>query len=258
MLNSWTLFLWSQAVVFTASDLKTATEFNHYCRNHQPCIAFIKADINGLFGNVFCDFGPEFTVADVDGEKPHTGIIADITNDREALICCVKDERLQFQDGDFVLFTEINGMIELNDGKPKRIKECSPYSFRIEEDTANFTQYVKGGCVTQVKQPKVLNFRPLQKTLTNPKEFLLSDFSKCDHPHVLHLAFQALDEFVCKIGRFPVAGSNEDEQKFTSIAEIINENRGDQKLEDIKPDFLVILHMGHELFLVPWPPCLGV
>lgn len=132
-----------------------------------------------------------------------------------------------------------------------------PYSFRIEEDTANFMQYVKGGCVTQVKQPKVLNFRPLQETLSNPKEFLLSDFSKCDHPPVLHLAFQALDEFVCKIGRFPVAGSNEDVQKFTSIAEIITENRGDQKLEDIKPGLLSDLHMGHELFLVPWPPCLG-
>ncbi|CBI15908.3 unnamed protein product, partial [Vitis vinifera] len=166
-----------QAVVFTDIYFEKAIEFNDYCHSHQPPIAFIKAEVRGLFGSVFCDFGPEFTVFDVDGEEPHTGIIASISNDNPALVSCVDDERLEFQDGDLVVFSEVHGMTELNDGKPRKIKNARPYSFTLEEDTTNFGTYEKGGIVTQVKQPKVLNFKPLREALSDPGDFLLSDFS---------------------------------------------------------------------------------
>lgn len=42
-------------------------------------------------------------------------------------------------------------MTELNDGKPRKIKNARPYSFTIEEDTTNYAQYERGGIVTQVK-----------------------------------------------------------------------------------------------------------
>ncbi|XWS53371.1 hypothetical protein CRYUN_Cryun11dG0151800 [Craigia yunnanensis] len=199
-----------QAVVFTDISFEKAFEFNDYCHNHQPPISFIKAEIRGLFGSIFCDFGPEFTIVDIDGEDPHTGIIASISNDNPALVSCVDDERLEFQDGDFVIFFEVHGMTELNDGKPRKIKSARPYSFTLEEDTTNFGTYIKGGIVTQVKQPKVLNFKPLREALKDPGDFMLSDFSKFDYPPLLHLAFQALDKFVSDLGRFPVAGSEED------------------------------------------------
>ena len=35
---------------------------------HKLDIGFIKADIYGVFANVFCDFGKGFQVLDVDGE----------------------------------------------------------------------------------------------------------------------------------------------------------------------------------------------
>jgi ubiquitin-activating enzyme E1 len=40
---------------------------------------FIRADARGVFGSVFCDFGPAFLVADTDGEQPATGIVAGVT-----------------------------------------------------------------------------------------------------------------------------------------------------------------------------------
>ncbi|XAR55794.1 hypothetical protein NMG60_11035997 [Bertholletia excelsa] len=210
-----------QAVVFTDISLEKATEFDDYCHNHQPPIAFIKSEVRGLFGSVFCDFGPEFTVFDVDGEDPHTGIIASISNDNPALVACVDDERLEFQDGDLVVFSEVHGMTELNDGKPRKIKNARPYSFTIEEDATNYAPYVKGGIVTQVKQPKVLKFKPLREALKDPGDFLLSDFSKFDRPPLLHLAFQALDKFVFELGRFPVSGSEEDAQNLMIDEKII-------------------------------------
>lgn len=219
-----------QAVVFTDISLEKAFEFDDYCHMHQPPIAFIKTEVRGLFGSVFCDFGPDFTVVDVDGEDPHTGIIASISNDNPALVACIDDERLEFQDGDLVIFSEVRGMTELNDGKARKIKSARPYSFTIEDDTTEYAAYERGGIVTQVKEPKVLKFNPLRKAICDPGDFLLSDFSKFDRPPILHLTFQALDKFVSLSGRFPVAGSEEDAQRLISLVTDMN-NSQDAKVE---------------------------
>ncbi|CAA2969374.1 ubiquitin-activating enzyme E1 1-like isoform X2 [Olea europaea subsp. europaea] len=246
-----------QAVVFTDISLENAVEFNEYCHNHQPPIAFIKTEVRGLFGNCFCDFGPEFTVFDVDGEEPHTGIIASISNDNPALVSCVDDERLEFQDGDLVVFSEVHGMTELNDGKPRKIKTARPYSFILDEDTTSFGRYEKGGIVTQVKQPKVLNFKPLRDAIKDPGDFLLCDFSKFDRPPLLHLAFQSLDKFVSELGHFPVAGSEEDAQRLISITSNLNDSLGDAKLDDINPKLLRHFAFGARAVLNPMAAMFG-
>ncbi|XP_073140543.1 ubiquitin-activating enzyme E1 1-like isoform X2 [Henckelia pumila] len=246
-----------QAVVFTNISLKSAIEFNEYCHNHQPPIAFIKTEVRGLFGSVFCDFGSEFTVFDVDGEVPHTAIIASISNDNPALVFCVDDERLEFEDGDLVVFSEIRGMTELNDGKPRKIKTTNPYSFTLDEDTTNFNTYERGGIVTQVKQPEVLNFKTLREAIKDPGDYLLCDFSKFDRPPLLHLAFQSLDKFVSEFGRFPIAGCEEDALKFIALTSDLNENLGDAKLKDINPNLLRHFAFGARAVLNPMAAMFG-
>ncbi|KAF7144250.1 hypothetical protein RHSIM_Rhsim05G0223400 [Rhododendron simsii] len=245
-----------QVVVFTDISLEKAIEFDDYCHSHQPPIALIKSEVRGLFGSVFCDFGPEFTVFDVDGEDPHTGIIASISNDNPALVACV-DERLEFQDGDLVVFSEVHGMVELNDGRQRKVKNARPYSFMIEEDTTNYSTYEKGGIVTQVKQPKVLNFKPLREALKEPGDFLLSDFSKFDRPPLLHLAFQALDKFILELGRFPVAGSEEDAQKLISLVSDINNSLEDGRIEEIDQKLIRSFAFGARAVLNPMAAMFG-
>uniref|UniRef100_M4DYL5 E1 ubiquitin-activating enzyme n=1 Tax=Brassica campestris TaxID=3711 RepID=M4DYL5_BRACM len=246
-----------QVVVFSDISIEKAIEFDDYCHSHQPPIAFVKADVRGLFGSVFCDFGPEFAVLDVDGEEPHTGIIASISNESEAFISCVDDERLEFEDGDLVVFSEVEGMTELNDGKPRKIKSARPYSFTLEEDTTGYGTYVKGGIVTQVKQPKLLCFKPLREALADPGDFLFSDFSKFDRPPLLHLAFQALDRFASEAGRLPVAGSEEDAQKLISIATSINTGQGDLKVENVDHKLLRSFSFGAKAVLNPMAAMFG-
>ncbi|KAJ6777409.1 UBIQUITIN-ACTIVATING ENZYME E1 [Salix koriyanagi] len=217
-----------QAVVLTDVTLEKAIEFNDYCHDHKPPISFIKAEVRGLFGSVFCDFGPEFSVFDVDGEEPHAGIIAFISNDNPALVSCVDDERLEFQDGDLVVFSEVKGMTELNDGKPRKIKNARAYSFTLEEDTSNFGIHEKGGIATQVKEPKLLNFKTLREAIKDPE--------------------------MC---RFPVAGSEEDAQKLVSIASLINENSGDGRVEDINPKLLRHFAFGARAVLNPMAAMFG-
>lgn len=68
------------------------------------------------------------------------------------------DHRIPFEDGDEVIFSEIKGMVELNDGKPRKIKLLGPYAFSIEDDTTKYSPYKSGGYATQVKSSKFLDF----------------------------------------------------------------------------------------------------
>jgi len=206
---------------------------------------------------VFCDFGPAFTVFDVDGKDPHTGIIASNSNDNAPLVACVDDERLEFQDGDLVVFSEVNGMTELNDGKARKVKNARPYSFNIEEDTTKYAAYVKCGILAQVKQPKVLNFKPLREAPRDPGDFLLSDIAKFDRPPLLHLAFQGLDKFKLEFGRFPVAGSEDDAQKLISLAISINDTLSDGRIEAIDQNLLRHFASGARAVLNPMAAMFG-
>ncbi|CAN4113790.1 unnamed protein product [Withania somnifera] len=194
---------------------------------------------------VFCDFGPEFTVFDLDSEEPHTGIIASISNDNPALLTSVDDERLEFQDRDLVVFLEVQGMTELHDGKPGKIRSARPYSFTHDEDTTNFGPYKGGGVFTQVKQPKVLNFKTLREAIADPGNFLLSEFSKFDRPPVQYLAFQALDKFRSNLARLIFIATN------------LNESSGKVKLDDINPKLLQQFSHGAHAELNPMAAMFG-
>ena len=74
-------------------------------------------------------------------------------------------------------------------------KQVQAHTFELEEDTSSYGNYIKGGIVTEHKEPKTLDFKPLAQALDDPGEFLLSDFAKMERPGVLHLGFQALNAF---------------------------------------------------------------
>lgn len=84
-------------VALSNAGLEQSKRIDELCHAHQPPIAFIRAETRGVFASIFCDFGPSFTVHDVDGEEPHSGIVASISNGYPAMVTCVEDERLEFQ-----------------------------------------------------------------------------------------------------------------------------------------------------------------
>eukprot|EP00775_Hariotina_reticulata_P006408 gene6408-6639_t len=208
-----------QAVVVTDASLEESKRINEVCHTHSPPIPFIRVETRGVFASVFCDFGPSFTVYDVDGEDPHSGIVASVSSGNPALVTCVDDERLEFQDGQLVTFSEVVGMTELNNHKPIKIKNCKAHSFELEWDTTGFSEYVRGGIVTQHKEVKTLEFKTLSDALEAPGEFLLSDFSKIERSPLLHIAFQALDAYQAEQGALPRPGVTSDADK---LLELVN------------------------------------
>ena len=59
-----------QVVVVTSASLAESKRIDEFCHTQQPPIAFISAQTRGVFASVFTDFGPAFTVVDVNGETP--------------------------------------------------------------------------------------------------------------------------------------------------------------------------------------------
>ncbi|KAM5146463.1 ubiquitin-like modifier-activating enzyme 1 isoform 1-T1 [Mantella aurantiaca] len=224
-----------QLVILTDATLEEQLRVGDCCHGHG--IKFIVADTRGLFGQLFCDFGDDFVVLDPNGEQPLSAMISMITKDNTGVVTCLDEARHGFESGDFVTFTEIQGMTELNSCEPVEIKVLGPYTFSIC-DTTGFSDYVRGGIVSQVKMPKKIGFKPLRESLQDP-EFIITDFAKFDRPSQLHLGFQGLHAFQKKHSRLPKPRNEADANEVLAITKDINEHlNGSAKQEELTEDLL--------------------
>uniref|UniRef100_A0A8C3ARQ6 Ubiquitin-like modifier activating enzyme 7 n=1 Tax=Cyclopterus lumpus TaxID=8103 RepID=A0A8C3ARQ6_CYCLU len=213
------LLLQFQVVVLTGSSLSDQKCFNEFC--HLNGIKFIVADTKGLCGQLFCDFGKEFEVLDQDGEKPATAMIQSVSQANPGVVLFTDDRQSTFSDGSKVSFSEVRGMTELNSIDPVDIKDCGKYSFSIG-DTSAFSQYERGGVVTEVKQPCVLTFKTLNEALLDHTLLKMNDYGKIHRHRTLHLAFQALHGFVEKEQRLPGPRSQSDADALLAIVGKLN------------------------------------
>ncbi|WAR26531.1 UBA1-like protein [Mya arenaria] len=201
---------------------------------------------------IFCDFGEEFVCYDVDGEAPVSNMIADV--DEDGVVACLDESRHGYEDGDYVSFTEVQGMTELNDHEPFKIKVLGPYTFSIG-DTKSFSKYTKGGIVTKVKMPKKMKFKSI-KEAENAPEFVMTDFAKFDRPGQLHIAFQALYEFEKRKSALPCSRSKDDATAFLEIFKEVNAASA-AKVEDIDEDLIREFAMGARGDLSPMAAVIG-
>lgn len=200
-----------QVVVLTDVSLEEQVKINNF--THSNNIKFITTDTRGLFGNVFVDFGQDFTIVDPTGEEPLTGIVSDIESD--GTVSVLDDNRHGLEDGDFVKFSEVQGLESLNDGQVFKVTVPGPYAFNIG-DVSKLGTYKKGGIYTQVKVPQKVSYQSLAEQLETP-EFVFSDFAKFDRPAQLHLGFQALHQFQTRHNSLPKPFNQEDANEFLHL-----------------------------------------
>ena len=131
--------------------MATLLEMNDY--THKNGISFISTSTHGLFGSLFCDFGPSFIVVDKNGENPATGMISSITPD--GLVTMMEESRHGLEDGDVVTFEEVDGL-DVNKREFKvEVKTSDTFSIGNVENLGN---YVQGGIFTQIKVPQEYKF----------------------------------------------------------------------------------------------------
>ncbi|NXW25926.1 UBA1 enzyme, partial [Circaetus pectoralis] len=188
-----------QVVVLTNSSLEEQLWVGDFCHSHG--IKLVVADTRGLFGQLFCDFGDDMVVTDTNGEQPLSAMVSMVTKGCPGEVTCLDEARHGFETGDFVTFTEVEGMEELNSCGPVEIRVLGPYTFSIG-DTSGFGDYVRGGIVTQVKMPKHIRFKRLREALVEP-ELMITDFGKAERPPIMHWGWQALHRFIRQHGRPP-------------------------------------------------------
>ncbi|CAI6762582.1 ANM_collapsed_G0032080.mRNA.1.CDS.1 [Saccharomyces cerevisiae] len=205
----------SQFQVVVATDtvsLEDKVKINEFC--HSSGIRFISSETRGLFGNTFVDLGDEFTVLDPTGEEPRTGMVSDIEPD--GTVTMLDDNRHGLEDGNFVRFSEVEGLDKLNDGTLFKVEVLGPFAFRIGS-VKEFGEYKKGGIFTEVKVPRKISFKSLKQQLSNP-EFVFSDFAKFDRAAQLHLGFQALHQFAVRHnGELPRTTNDEDANELIKL-----------------------------------------
>ncbi|KAK6308641.1 hypothetical protein J4Q44_G00219120 [Coregonus suidteri] len=219
-----------QVVILTNSPLEEQQSIGEVC--HSNGIKLVIADTRGLFGQLFCDFGEEMLVIDTNGEQPLSAMISMITKDAAGVVTCLDEARHGFESGDFVTFTEVQGMTELNGCQPVEIKTLGPYTFSIC-DTTGFSDYARGGIVSQVKMPKKVAFKSLTASMAEP-EFVLTDFAKFERPGQLHLGFQALHSYQRKHRRLPKPWCQADGEELVSLAKEVNSSQtGSAKVEEL-------------------------
>lgn len=188
---------------------------------HANGVYVVTGDTFGVFGTIFCDFGPNFVVHDIDGEAAFSSMIASITCDSKALVTVLEETRHNLVTGDVVKLSEVSGMEELND-KQFTVEVKDPFSFLIDVDTTHFAPYQRGGYVNQVKMPSTVAFKSYSEALHSPGEFVC-DFSKIHRAGQMHLAFRALETFQQQHnGQLPQPGSVEDANAVFQIAVALN------------------------------------
>lgn len=170
-----------QVVVLTDSTTQQQLVINSFTHSHG--IHFVSANVCGLFSSVFCDFGEQFPCIDPTGENPLQGMVVEIENEKEGIVTTLDETRHGLEDGDYVTFTEVKGMTELNGCEPRKISvkgrpppatsiscrlnfHTGPYTFSIG-DTSNFAKYTGGGIFQQVKVPKIINFVRLPQSFSH-------------------------------------------------------------------------------------------
>ncbi|XP_062056882.1 ubiquitin-like modifier-activating enzyme 7 isoform X5 [Lepus europaeus] len=144
-----------QVVVLTASKLEEQLKVGAWCHKHGVC--FLVADSRGLVGQLFCDFGENFTVQDPTEAEPLTATIQHISQGCPGIVTLRRETVTHsFRDGHLVTFSGIEGMVELNGCDPRPIRVQEDWSLEIG-DTAAFSRYLRGGTVTEVKRAKTVN-----------------------------------------------------------------------------------------------------
>ncbi|SPO05868.1 probable ubiquitin-protein ligase (E1-like (ubiquitin-activating) enzym) [Cephalotrichum gorgonifer] len=200
-----------QVVVLTESSLEEQTIIGEYC--HKKNIYFIAAETYGLFASIFCDFGKKFTVTDSTGESALQGIVVGV--DEEGIVSTLAETRHGLEDGDYVTFSEIEGLEALNGCAPRKITVKGPYRFSIG-DVSGLGEYKQGGLWQQVKMPKVIDFHSISESRKQP-EFLISDFAKFDRPQQLHVGFEALHKFRAEKKRLPQPMDDQDAAELVQL-----------------------------------------
>lgn len=211
-------------IILTDTPRKMQLDVSRWVRAHQKRLLVV--DARGLYSYMFADFGESFRIDDNNGEQVKEFLIEHVDAETGDVVT-LENQMHGLEDGDYVTFSEVKGMVELNGCAPLQVTVKKPHVFNIGGVAKSMTQYEEGGRVKQVKVPTVVSHKPLWESLTDP-EFVYWDFAKFEYPSQLHMLWSALYDFETKHGRSPKPRCHDDVELLK--AELPKDSSVDEKL----------------------------
>ncbi|XP_020771566.2 ubiquitin-like modifier-activating enzyme 7 [Odocoileus virginianus] len=217
------LLLDFQVVVLTASRLEEQLRVGTFCHKHGVC--FLVADTRGLVGQLFCDFGKNFIVQDPTEAEPLTAAIQHISQGSPGILTLREAaDAHHFHTGDWVTFSGIEGMVELNGCDPRPLYVREDGTLEIGDTTA-FSAYLRGGAVTEVKRAKTVSHEPLDAALLQPRVVAQSP-QEVHRARCLHQSFRALHKFQQLHDRPPKPWDPVDAEMVVDLAQAMGPLKG--------------------------------
>ena len=215
-------------------------EIDKFCRENT--IGFIYGAELGI--NVFCftDFGDKFSVYDKNGEEEKRFTINSISKGNPGIVNLVHPiKSLDLKNNDFVIFKEIQGMKELNNCLPIKIKKIDEYNIEIC-DTSEFSNYISGGILMKAKIPFEIKFDSFEKKIEEPYNEdeipQIIDETSCNE--IIHIGILALYSFYNKYNFLPEINNENQAEELLKIAkQIFNEKEKNEEfwVQDIKNEY---------------------
>ena len=187
-------------LILINNSLDEAINLNKKCRNTKT--KFIWMNYYGLFSNVFCDFGDNFTVYDTDGEQESTSIIQEITND--GTFICLENEPHNLNKNDKFNLTDVTGIENINNKQFTVQEVINKNTFIVEETNINWDNYINGGRITHIKLPVNIKFESLENQILNPNITNIDEDG-----HMLHKLFAKLMNYKSQFNELPEPWSKE-------------------------------------------------
>eukprot|EP00048_Salpingoeca_helianthica_P014002 m.213019 g.213019 ORF g.213019 m.213019 type:complete len:1298 (-) comp15572_c0_seq2:162-4055(-) len=252
---------------------KTVVDDHGYAASRPAPIAFVSCFTAGAAGAVFSDFGPGFVVRDRDGVEPFQKIVIgmELREDRRVVngvetvtpytlvrfLTPVGGAAGSILDGTLVSFSEIDGMYSRAEATRARYglsintsgswrcwhPDGDPVNTVRIGDTSIFSAYMSGGLMTEVKEPKTMDFRSLAECTLYPSSTacgviaapgehgfvmldMMSAFSPGGREQQTHIALQALLIFEQRHGRPARPACPEDAALVVELAKQFNAATG--------------------------------
>ena len=116
-------------------------ELNKACR--AKGVGYISSQTFGPWGYGFVDFGDSHTIFDHDGEQCKSFIVIQVDKGEKTTVQIHDDQRHIYQAGDHVVFSEVEGMVELNGRAPVKVVDTTVKSLTLELDSRGFADYTR-------------------------------------------------------------------------------------------------------------------
>lgn len=202
-----------QVCIVCDQFMKSQININLMARKYNT--KYILANTIGAIGSIFCDFGKEFCVQNVDGETPKFGVLIKIENNS-----FFTNEPHGLYAGDVVDLVINNKTI-----RNTISKVINSTTFQTKHNNTP-NKILVNSTYTQIKAPETFNFESLEKMSASnldDSKFVPMMHENIDKVHMIHEFQLALEKFANIFKRLPYPWNYEDATFIIKIMNITSE-----------------------------------